>query len=120
MKETEQMMTDYEIHRMPWTRDLMTKEELHQWVASREKAGHAIDIETCELGRWHACDLDPYGINPELPEELQQIGTNRFVRNPRSRGWVCENDLPPDKAMALYRRTERESLQRRKEQLKGA
>ncbi len=42
-------MTDEEMQMMPWTRDLMTSEEMRQWVASREEAGLKIDIETCEL-----------------------------------------------------------------------
>jgi hypothetical protein len=96
------------IHAMPWTRHLMTKEELAEWVASRTVAGRAIDIETCELGRWGAYDLDPYGVDPDLPEELRQIGTNRFVRSPESRGWVWEGDLPAAKGHAMYARIERE------------
>jgi hypothetical protein len=46
--------TDNELHAMPWTRDLMTAEESAAWVATREAAGRAIDIATCELGRWAA------------------------------------------------------------------
>lgn len=56
----------------------------------REDAGRAIDIETCELGRWPANDRDPYGIleaKGELPEAMFQIWTNRWVRSPESRGW---------------------------------
>jgi len=51
-------------------------------------AGRAIDIETCEIGKWEAYDADPYGYQ-ELHPEMQQIGTNCFVRSPESRGWVC-------------------------------
>lgn len=29
-------------------------------------------------------------------EMTQQIGTNRFLRSSTSRGWVCEDDLPPE------------------------
>ena len=73
---------------MPWTREDMTPVQLQQWIASREEAGRLIDIETCELGRWAAYDCDPYGVKPNLPEQMRQIGTNRFVRSPESRGWV--------------------------------
>jgi hypothetical protein len=58
-------ITCEEMHRMPWTRDLRTKEGLHQWVASREEAGRVIDVQNCELGHWYAYDADPYGVNPE-------------------------------------------------------
>ena len=102
-------MTDDEMQRMPWTRGLMNKEELQQWFASRIEAGRAIDIETCELGCWAAYDFDPYGVDPDLPEEMQQVGTNRFVRSPESRGWVHEGDLPPAKGKSMYDRIAREA-----------
>jgi hypothetical protein len=94
---------------MPWTRDLMTPKEMQQWVASREEAALKIDIETCELGCWYAYDCDPYGARPDLPEEMKQIGTNRFVRSAESRGWVCEDDLPPATIEAMYERIHREA-----------
>jgi len=102
-------MTDEEMQRMPWTRNLMTPEEMQRWVASREKAGLKIDIETCELGCWYAYDCDPYGARPDLPEEMKQIGTNRFVRSAESRGWVCEDDLPLASVEAMYERIHREA-----------
>src|SRR3974390_1464594 len=106
------MITDDEMKRMPWTRDLMTLEEFQLGVGSREEAGLKIDIETCELGRWYAWDLDPYGIREalgDLPEECKQTGTNRFVRSPESRGWVHEGDLPAASASAMYERIYREA-----------
>jgi hypothetical protein len=81
---------------LPWTREDLTLEEFRRWVATREEAGLKIDIETCELGRWYAYDCDPYGANANLSEEMRQVGTNRFVRSPESRGWVHEGDLPSD------------------------
>jgi hypothetical protein len=96
---------------LPWSRDEFEPEQLRAWLASRKAAGATIDIETCELGRWKANDFDPYGIRKllgELPEECWQIGTNRFVRSPESRGWVCEDDLPSEKVRVMYDRIERE------------
>lgn len=89
----------------------MTLVEFEQWVARRPEAGRAIDIETCELGRWPAYDADPYGLQDrrgDLPEEMKQVGTNRFVRSPDSGGWVWEGDLPDEKAKAMYDRIHRE------------
>jgi hypothetical protein len=40
---------------------------------------------------------------------MDQIGTNRWVRSPESRGWVNEGDLPPAKAGAMYDRITREA-----------
>ena len=104
-------MTNDDLHAMPWSRDMMTHDELRQWRASREEAGEKIDIETRELGRWAAFVADPYGIREllgELPEAMKQIGTNRFVRSPDSGGWVCEDDLSPAKFKAMYDRIKRE------------
>ena len=100
-------MTDDVLQRMPWTRHLMTNEELSDWIASREAAGRAIDIETCELGRWAAYEADPYGIC-DLSPEMRQVGTNRFVRSPESRGLVSEDDLPAAKCATMYERIQRE------------
>ena len=90
---------------LPWNRDLLTPDEFKAWVATRKDAGAKIDIETCEIGAWKALDLDPYGEGG-LPEEFQQIGTNRYVRSPESRGWVHTEDLPSDKVEAMYARIE--------------
>ena len=95
---------------LPWTRDQLTPEEFRLWVASREEAGREIDIETCELGSWYTLDFDPYGADPDLPEEWQQIGKNCFVRSPWSRGWVRGRDLPDATRRALYERLDREEV----------
>ncbi len=96
------------MQRMPWTSQFLTAEQIAQWVASREEVGAAIDIETCELGRWGAYDADPYGVR-DLPDEMRQVGTNRFVRSPSSNGWVSEDDLPTEKCKAMYERIHREA-----------
>jgi hypothetical protein len=88
----------------------MTLAEFEAWIATREEAGRAIDVETCELARWPALDEDPYGIRRARGEEpYDQIGTNRWVRSPQSNGWICEDDLPPEKFEAMYDRIHRES-----------
>jgi|SRR6516165_1455234 hypothetical protein len=93
---------------MPWTCELMSEQELQRWLASCEEAGRAIDIETCELGSWHAWDCDRYGIRErlgELPEEdMDQVSRNLYVRSPESNGWIFEGDLPTEKSKALRNR----------------
>jgi hypothetical protein len=79
-------------------------------VASREEAGRAIDPETCEFRCWYALDVDPYGADPDVPEEWQTIGKNCFVRSPWSRGWVHDYDLPDATRRALYERLDREEV----------
>jgi hypothetical protein len=102
-----EIISEDELQRMPWTRHLMTKDELQGWISSRKEAGRVIDIETCELGRWGAYDCDVYGWR-DLPPEMRQIGTNRYVRSPTSNGWINEEDLPVEKVGAMYDRIERE------------
>ena len=94
------------MQRMPWTRDCLTREQFDAWLVSRKEAGRGIDIETCELGRWKAYDCDVYGAR-ELPREMQQVGTNRYVRSPTSNGWINEEDLPVWKYCAMYDRIQR-------------
>ena len=102
-----------DLHAMPWSRDMITHDELRQWLASREQAARMIDIETCELGCWHTLDTDPYGIREMSGEKpYEQIGTNRFVRSPDSGGWVWEGDLPEAKGKAMYDRIHREAVPR--------
>jgi hypothetical protein len=91
---------------MPWTRDQLTREQFDAWLASRKEAGRVIDIETCELGKWAAYDCDVYGAL-DLPPEMRQIGTNRYVRSPTSNGWINEEDLPIEKFCAMYDRIKR-------------
>jgi hypothetical protein len=108
---TNENMTNDEMQRMPWTRDLMTTEEFWAWIATRPATGANIDIETCELGHWKADDFAPYGDRRRRLDDdhlYDQIGTNRFVRSPESDGWVHEGDLPPEKIKAMYDRIRRE------------
>jgi len=100
-------ITQDQIQRLPWTGDLMPFEDYKAWVASRKAAGLAIDIETCELGKWYANDCDPYNASGN-PDIYVQIGTNRWVRSPESNGWINEEDLPPEKVGAMYDRIHRE------------
>jgi hypothetical protein len=93
---------------LPWSRDEFDLEYLRTWLASRKNAGRLIDIDTCEIGCWYAYDADPYGLTPDLSDEMKQIGKNRFVRSAESHGWVCEDDLPLEKVKAMYDRIERE------------
>jgi hypothetical protein len=94
---------------LPWARDQLTVDEFTAWVASREQAATTIDIATCELGRWAALDLDPYGLKELLGQDVyQQVGANRFVRSPESRGWVWEGDLSREQVSAMYARIKRE------------
>ena len=74
----------------PVTRD----QELKEYLSIRKEAGRHIDPATAEVFWTYAQTLDPYGINPDLPEECQQIGREYFARSPGSEIWVWFGDLP--------------------------
>jgi hypothetical protein len=59
-----------------------------------QEAGRKIAPETAEVMWSYIEVLDPYGIYPELPEELRAIGRGYFARSPRSDIWVWFGDLP--------------------------
>src|SRR5260370_24868342 len=58
--------------------------EVKKWLAIRKKAGCKIDPETAEVMWIYAYDLDPYGTDPELPDEYRQVGRNYYARSPGS------------------------------------
>src|SRR5260221_10315165 len=72
------------------TRDQLT---IEQWLQIRKEAGLKIDPETAEVMWVYAQTLDPYGVDPDLPEEYRQVGREYFARSPGSDIWVCFFDL---------------------------
>ena len=84
--------------------DRKMKEE---FLANRKAAGRVIDVETCEIAQWWVQIMDPYGVEPDLPDEMQCVGRTTFVRSAESDGWVSVYDLPENEARALYGRIER-------------
>jgi hypothetical protein len=75
-----------------------------QWLAIRKQAGLQIDPETAEVEWWYAHTLDPYGVDPDLPEDYQQVGREHFARSPGSDIWVWFGDLPDATRDALYKK----------------
>jgi hypothetical protein len=104
--EERMAMTDDEIQEMPKTRNLMSKKEFAAWIAIRAEAGAKIDVEAAELGGWWAPEGDPYdltnwgrkGSRLGLPQEYF------FVRDPESRGWIWQGDLPDYKRAIMQAR----------------
>jgi hypothetical protein len=79
-----------------------------KWLAIRKEAGRKIDPETAEVMWAYAQTLDPYGVDPELPEELWQVGRAYFARSPKSDIWVWFGDLPDGTGDRLWKRHKRE------------
>ena len=84
--------------------DMMTDEERKIWLAIRKEAGLKIDPETAEVDWTYAATLDPYGIDPELPEENRDVGRQYFARAPGSDMWVSFYDLPKATRDALWKK----------------
>lgn len=81
------------------TGDRLTVE---QWLQIRKEAGQQIDPDTAEVTWIYAQTLDPYGVYPDLPEELQQVGREYFARSPGSEIWVFFGDLPDETRETLW------------------
>ena len=77
---------------------------VEQWLTIRKEAGQQIDPETAEVDWNYAYTLDPYGVDPDLPEELQQVGREYFARSPGSDVWVSFHDLPDATRDALWKK----------------
>jgi hypothetical protein len=80
----------------------MTDEEREAFLAERKEAGLKIDPATAEVDWSYEQTLDPYGIDPDLPEELQQVGRQYFARTPGSDIWVSFYDLPDETRQMLW------------------
>ena len=61
-----------------------------------------IDPETAIVAWRYGQTMDPYGVEPSLPEELQQIGREYFCRRPDGDVWVGFTDLPSATCKALW------------------
>lgn len=77
--------------------DTNTTEEqmtIDQWLQIRKEEGLKLNEENAEVMWWYAESLDPYGVYPDLPVKLQQVGQECFARSPGSDIWVWFGDLP--------------------------
>ena len=80
----------------------MTESDREEWLAIRKKAGREIDPNTAEVIWCYGQEFDPYGIDPELPEECWQVGRVYFTRSPGSDIWIWFGDLPDTTRDALW------------------
>jgi hypothetical protein len=82
----------------------MDQAEIDEWLAARKRAGQSIDPETAEVDWWYAQTLDPYGIDPDLPDEYWQVGREYFACAPNSDVWVNFSDLPDATMETLWKK----------------
>jgi hypothetical protein len=77
-------------------------QEQQEFLSIRREAGLKIDPATAEVDWWYAQTLDPYGVDPDLPEELRSVGREYFACSPGSDVWVWFEDLPDATQNALW------------------
>jgi hypothetical protein len=70
--------------------------------ALRKAVGLQINPETAEIHWTYAQTLDPYGDDPDLPEEHWQVGREYFARSAGSDVWIWFGDLPKEVQEALW------------------
>jgi hypothetical protein len=80
------------------------KMNIENWLAIRKEEGLKIEPSTAEVDWRYALTLDPYGVDPELPAELKQVGRAYFARRPDSDIWIEFGDLPKKTRDALWER----------------
>lgn len=78
--------------------------KVKKWLAIRKKAGLKINPKTAEVFWKYAQTLDPYGVDPDLPKEYQQVGRECFACSPGSDVWVWFGDLPDATEKALWKK----------------
>jgi len=84
-------------------KDVPTVEVTVEYLnALRKAVGLHIDPETADVEWIYAQTLDPYGDDPNLPEEYWQVGREYFARSPGSDVWICFDDLPKEVREALW------------------
>ena len=81
---------------------VMSEEERVRFQEARRQAGLMIDPNSAEVDWWYIQIMDPYGIDPELPEELQCVGRGYFARSLDGDVWVSLYDLPEATRDALW------------------
>ena len=86
----------------PMQVDMERLQRTMQWLAIRKEAVLKLDPETAEVEWCYAQTLDTYGVDPDVPEQCQQIGREYFARSPASDVWVNFRDLSKTIRDALW------------------
>jgi hypothetical protein len=86
----------------------MTDQDTKEFPAARTEAAKHIAPETAEVYWAYGQTMDPYGIDPDLPDELRCVQRVYFARSPDSDIWVCFYDLPEEIRSALWEKHKRQ------------
>lgn len=69
---------------------------VEQWLEVRKEAGKTIDPATALVTKHYVQMADVYGVDPDLPDEMNCLGVQSFARSPGSDIWVWFGDLPDE------------------------
>ena len=86
------------------TTSRMTAQEVKEFRSIHKAAGIEIDPAEAEVKWEYGQPGDPYRLNPDSPDEEQQVGRVYFARSPRSDIWVWFGDLPETTKTVLWER----------------
>ena len=86
--------------------DKRPSREIQAWLALRKREALKIDPRTAEV-TWAWRGLDPYGVETDVPPELDCRSREWFARRPGSDIWVWSGDLPASTIKALRERRPR-------------
>jgi hypothetical protein len=87
--------------------------KFEEWLVTRKKMGADIDPENVDVCCDYARVLDPYGLCPSFPEELDQVGREYFARPSKGNVWVSFDDLPETTVDRLWQRMRAGEFDRR-------
>jgi hypothetical protein len=85
----------------------MNDQNVQEFINVRKEAARQIDPENAEVDWSYGQIMDPYGIDPDLPDELQCVGRIYFARASGSDIWVSFYDLPKAIRDALWEKHKR-------------
>ena len=81
------------------------------WLEIRTKAAKTIDPEATKIEWSFGQVLDPYGVDPDLPEECDCIGRQYFACAPGSAIWLWIGDCPEPTRKRLWQRIDNGELE---------
>ncbi len=95
-KTNDQIPNDFRRLKMQTNDDtaIPTEQTVDEYLEACKEAGKLIDPETADVTFSWEQVLDPYGVEPDLPAEMRQVGRVFFARSPDSDIWVWFGDLP--------------------------
>jgi hypothetical protein len=86
---------------------MTTNVDIKEWLAARKREALEIDPDNAQVDWAYGQNLDPYGVEPNLPDECYCVGRVYFARRPGGI-WVCFYDLPEATRQKLWEKHHRE------------